>query len=720
MTPTTGATPFEVGARSRCSRARSSRGRPQQCARAAARTSSSWQQFGSRGSSLAARSRSSTRSGRPSSEVELRGPATVELPCFTTCATGFVSSILTNAIDDVAIEVEYYFEDEVEDSTEPTIAEGSEEEMSSQDGIARQLQVCVSDGEESDVGSSCAFYDDVCSVASENPCGAEDMDDMLLAARFAKTALSDDALLQAFECNTSSHDDAEEDVEFLGEAPLCSHDLAFDFASSILGGAFGQMADGHVECLEEVPPCSDDLAFDFASSILDGAFVEVVDTWTEQETSLSAMKIESLKQKARETLLKVASESLKSKLQAAKVASEMSETETLRLSAQKAFANGLENGDLGKVFAEIKAKAAAASERKELEAVKLKVRQALSKGLQTGDLALALSSNVEAAAALEQSKAVATLKAKVRQALSHGLQSGSLSKALGAALEKDAWKDVRQKVRNSFTDCLADGSLNSIMQELRQVDKPAAAIVSEVPTTPSVRSLSSSRSRRRIIGGVVRSPAMQQDMLPKQHSKSSRKSAQETPKAFHIDCGVESAGEEETTPARSSSLARSYDTLGAQFFTLNDGDDATSSRSGCSARKLSKARTRFHEASLSAMAMDLRAAPPASTSSTFRTFVSEGPPSSRPKDSAQAANQASPSFRTTFTPMPVNFAVKMRPSSSLGSLGSTKMKLSPGGLLPFLAPDKQSAESIAWTVQVSKTTPKWHSTGLRGSSSMIF
>merc|ERR1712032_971157 len=92
------------------------------------------------------------------------------------------------------------------------------------------------------------------------------------------------------------------------------------------------------------------------------------------------------------------------------------------------------------------------------------------------------------------------------------------------------------------------------------------------PSTPT-------RTRRRIIGGVVRAPAMQLDLdfptaspdgqtesssVRKRHSKSSKKT-RETPKAFRLDLG----DSVEETRSRPSSLTRGYDTLGVHIHSIS-------------------------------------------------------------------------------------------------------------------------------------------------------
>jgi hypothetical protein len=61
-------------------------------------------------------------------------------------------------------------------------------------------------------------------------------------------------------------------------------------------------------------------------------------------------------------------------------------------------------------------------------------------------------------------------------------------------------------------------------------------------------------------------------------------------------------------------------------------------------------------------------------------------------------------------------ASKMQKSQSTGALQVVKSKQG-SGLLPTLSPEKNSAQSIARTMQMSKTATKWSVVGLRGSAS---
>jgi len=318
--------------------------------------------------------------------------------------------------------------------------------------------------------------------------------------------------------------------------------------------------------------------------------------------------------------------------------------------------------------------------------------------------------------------------------------SGELERALCQVTQKpDAMQDEAEAINDctSTSGALRQASASSQLQAaLRQVtgtdqvateNEPPVETVQpavEMMTTCTSRNLHSSRSRRRIIGGVVRAPAVQHDICvtsaspQKQHSKSDRKVASQGSTSFCMDMGLQPVGEDDTMPGRSSSLTRSYDTLGVQFYSLADADElpyaAQAFPSSGSARKPSKARAKLHAASKSAMSMDLAEGVSCASSTTA---------------SMHSIDQfTSSTSRGSFTPVPLSVGHKMRPSSSVGSLNldqkrafsSVKVKQAPGGLLPSLLPEKKSPESIAWSMNVSKTYSQWQNTGLCGSASMIF
>lgn len=211
---------------------------------------------------------------------------------------------------------------------------------------------------------------------------------------------------------------------------------------------------------------------------------------------------------------------------------------------------------------------------------------------------------------------------------------------------------------------------------------------------------------------IIRAPAMQLDLvLPadspaiaranrKHNSKSSRKLTNQA-QTFHMELADKSDREGAPESSCGSTLARpsrGNDKLGAQFHTISDSPAASSAPQLmllCQERPASKASARLRAASASAMAIDLAA--------------SEGSPAISPPSSRHLISKSLAS-------VPFSLPQKMRPSVSLGSLQTRKVsKL--GGLLPTLSTQKQSVESIAWSMHMSRATSH---TGLRGSASMVF
>jgi len=185
--------------------------------------------------------------------------------------------------------------------------------------------------------------------------------------------------------------------------------------------------------------------------------------------------------------------------------------------------------------------------------------------------------------------------------------------------------------------------------------------------------------------------------------KKERKEKKETTTALYMDM---SAGEETSVSQRESSLTRGYESLGAQFFSLADtpkNQKLTASVGFTAAegdRPSSKtaSRLRTPTSSVSAMAMDLGLGGEGSSTSTRSTLPLSA-------------------FRFDLKPLALDAkAPKMQTSQSMGALQVSRSKGS--GLLPTLSPDKNSAQSIARTMQMSKTAAKWSVVGLRGSASV--
>jgi hypothetical protein len=195
----------------------------------------------------------------------------------------------------------------------------------------------------------------------------------------------------------------------------------------------------------------------------------------------------------------------------------------------------------------------------------------------------------------------------------------------------------------------------------------------------------------------------QSDLALSSRKKKERKEKKETTTALYMDM---SAGEETSVSQRESSLTRGYESLGAQFFSLADtpkNQKLTASFGFTAAegdRPSSKtaSRLRTPTSSVSAMAMDLGLGGEGSSTSTRSTLPLSA-------------------FRFDLKPLALDAkAPKMQTSQSMGALQVSRSKGS--GLLPTLSPDKNSAQSIARTMQMSKTAAKWSVVGLRGSASV--
>jgi len=301
-----------------------------------------------------------------------------------------------------------------------------------------------------------------------------------------------------------------------------------------------------------------------------------------------------------------------------------------------------------------------------VEILRSKVQTALVAAVESGKLEGVLSE-------VKQSSSECALKLKLIQTFSKSLASGKLSKVFATAHQKeDEWDNVQRRMQATLKESLLNGKFQRTLHEVLAPSTASAQVSVHAPE----RAVTPSRSRRRIIGGVARTPKLQQDKV-----RMCRKSSKGAPVAFSMDLGMESAGEESAL-ARASSLTRSYDTLGAQFFNL-------------ASPKLSLTRSRLQKASMSAMAMDLQ-------------------------DELGSAPSSRPASRQSLTPKPLDLGKKICPSRSLGSLTSSKAKEAHGLLLPALTFEKTSGEAIAWTLGMSKASSKWCNTGLRGSASMIF
>lgn len=579
----------------------------------------------------------------------------------------------------------------------------------------------------------------------------------------------------------AEEEEEEKDVEFLGEGPSGSDEIAFDFASNILDGAFMQAASTWApeEPQEDEDDDLEELRFHAMSTLSKAAQTGQLESALRQSAQSQESTIEALKVRVRETLLKAAAqkesalENLKLKaresllqasaqrdlvhkpstaemlrekakatlvkaartgllLPALKTVSEQSQKEDiqkLRNKAKDTLAKAAHNGVLASTLKTV-------CEAANMKALKAKVRSTLFKAAQQGSLTSTLQlvapqqtleQKAEEAKAQQKKETEEELRSKLQLALMQGLQNGRLAQFFAAGIQNDEWEALRRKVRSTLEMGAATGKLQPAITEVLAVRQAADTPAPPAMATPSLAveiteklvmmPSTPTRTRRRVIGGVVRTPAVQLDLDPcpsaspvwsefgsmssKHHSKSSRKS-KEGPKAFRLDLG----DEEPTARTRASSITRGYDTLGAQFHSLSDSPSASSAPKMmlASERPSSKASARLRAASTSALALDLGLHD--STSSQAKA--------------PSADNLLAALRQASFAPTALSLDRKMRTSASLGSLQTPKV--SKARLLPSLASERNSAESIAWTMQMSKSTSnlKWCNAGLRGSASMIF
>jgi len=256
------------------------------------------------------------------------------------------------------------------------------------------------------------------------------------------------------------------------------------------------------------------------------------------------------------------------------------------------------------------------------------------------------------------------------------------------------WPEARSGARDQDVTQNNEASTDMALAQNNGASTDVSLAV-EARSANSKGSSTPTRMRRRIIGGVVRTPASQDlrmpsaspqsdfNATPRHHSKSSQKLAKEAPMPFRIDLSDHTAGE--CTVSRSAGLTRSYGTLGVQ------------------SHRIIKQHPQL-AASASAMTLDLGQ----SRNSPVSSWIGASPPS---------LGKHMPFSNQDFSRKPFSFHEKMCPSASLGSLPTVnKVK---GGRLPALFL-QNSVDSIASTLLMSKTTTKWCNTGLRGSASMIF
>eukprot|EP00930_Biecheleria_cincta_P076816 TRINITY_DN6402_c0_g1_i2.p1 TRINITY_DN6402_c0_g1~~TRINITY_DN6402_c0_g1_i2.p1 ORF type:complete len:562 (-),score=115.30 TRINITY_DN6402_c0_g1_i2:128-1813(-) len=155
------------------------------------------------------------------------------------------------------------------------------------------------------------------------------------------------------------------------------------------------------------------------------------------------------------------------------------------------------------------------------------------------------------------------------------------------------------------TTLLAPVSLPASRPAKKDSSSVTAATSPEVSASrPSSSPSSMTKSRRHlVIGGVVRGPALE-ERAAKDLSRPAASLAAASSSAWRMDLGKEDPG------ARSSSLARSYETLGAgQFYRMDAEDSLPGSRTGSRAGSPAWCFRRS-ASTASAMALDLGQATP--------------------------------------------------------------------------------------------------------------
>jgi len=629
--------------------------------------------------------------------------------------------------------------------------------------VARQLDLCVAD----DDALSCSSRDEYEEVYGLGSDDEQETDEELESMAYVSMAVNLAKAAVDKGCHKAVEDELpaaleeleleEKHVEFLGEGPACNEELAFDMTSDILDMAFtitfdstvqeeqewtrmhtvdefpaqleeAEQEEEDMEFLGEGLACGEEMAFDFTNDILGGAFMQATATWeaqgqdeflagpTEEEEELEDLRqqamtslqigldsgaletvlnniakkreMDTLKAKARDALVKAA------KVCAAEKAAKAEKEQRTNMLAEKAKATLVKAAMTGTLVPTLKS----VREADKMKELQKKVQSTLFKAAREGRLVSTLQEvapkNVDTVAPPTVDH-VAAMKQMAHEAVSKAAASGALTSVF------------REAIRNSKS---AEAKSTEVLLPPAAVTPAAPAeivnVTCKAPATPS-------RTRRRVIGGVVRTPSAVELQLEvpsasptstsrsERKSKSSRKLAKEAPKAIRLDLGDDS-GEDCSNGSswnRESSLTRGYDSLGSQFHVLN----SPSSSSAPKTMKLdvdrpsSKAGSRLRAASTSAMTMDL--------GGSFSSTSSSRTPAASPSHQGSA-------FRME--------GQKMRPSASLGSLQATKVSKLPGGLLPILSTKKASGESIAWTMQMSKSASMWGNTGLRGSASMVF
>jgi hypothetical protein len=223
--------------------------------------------------------------------------------------------------------------------------------------------------------------------------------------------------------------------------------------------------------------------------------------------------------------------------------------------------------------------------------------------------------------------------------------SASLVVLLGDALETaSADSDVVPAAAKEITptEVVKPSALALPVPQLAaEWDVIESARLSAGPATPSgSRKLQSSKSKRRVIGGVVREPAPQMQMqeerskVPVTPSSSGSKLRDITSISFRMD--AEETGLP-TSRSRPSSLTRGYDALGGcDFYSMQDKEDTFTPRLSAP-HVLNEVRPPSRSHSASALMMDLGADAPFLPSKSFTLAGGASPTSSCKRSTSQGA-----------------------------------------------------------------------------------
>lgn len=251
-------------------------------------------------------------------------------------------------------------------------------------------------------------------------------------------------------------------------------------------------------------------------------------------------------------------------------------------------------------------------------------------------------------------------------------------------------------------------------------DAPLARRAEALAQRPSIQT-PSSRHRRRIIGAVERTPKASSSK--KEALRSSRKAST----ALCLD--LTDNGDTEDTAARTSSLARGYNALSAEYHSMSDTDEFIAAPLTLTGRpspaptpppssRRSRRGPRAHVAMASAMALDLGedgpGSPQSAAFSTMALDLGSGTTSGLRWGSGGGSRSATPANRC-------------RTSQSLGTLRGGKYQVgggtpflpalqaystkAPATTLPALSSKHQpSGDALAWSMNMPRTSARWGST----------